>query len=187
MNAPVSPAPPAIQPITFRLCLVFTAISKFNALATGHDFQYCTPMIAAPDSDPNQKTVWISGTASGTYPGQTWPTYPCDDSTTIINVGKGQKPTFIVTVLDDTVKPPSATNYFLRGSAAQNVPRKGVGSGRVGHNFLGIQIAMGSDGSTTLSTADNQTTWPTAYDFLLLVQSASGALGVIDPKIINNP
>lgn len=141
----------------------------------------CSPMmVVTNDGGPapgGGRIVVPSGTASNLRVGQNlYTAYPSQGST--LTVAKQTDVSFSFSVVDAQG---GTRSYFLAGIAVKNM------SGSGGMVFPNATL-QSTNGGSTLSVEDNNVptrTSPISYDFWLLVQNATGDVGLIDPLITN--
>jgi hypothetical protein len=179
------------------IAFVFNNASQFKAVTAGG--QMCTPDIVVFDTNGGE--ISIAGTLSSPSsislpppgkPDKSEPVSMYTASSAQITVTKDKSPQLQFVVCDNTganASPPVApsyTSYLLCGIAMRN---DNNGNRPDVSRFPGFSVLV-DNGITELQQMDdnshNNRTQST-YEFYLVVQNASGDIGLIDPKIINQP
>jgi hypothetical protein len=169
---------------------VFSQSSQFVAL-TGPNAQsgFCTPYLAVTDNGGGE--VVPSGASAGSVTiGKTsfqmFPSQGPSSNPTTLTVSKNHQPKFNFSVVVPDPNNPSkfipATSYALAGLALKKVGSNGVDL----TTFPGLNVSVDKNSITTLSVDDKSSGNTSAtYDFWIMVQNASGDVGLIDPLITN--
>lgn len=179
------------------IAFVFNNINQFKAVTAGG--QMCTPDIVVFDT--NEGEISITGTLSSTSPVSLPPPGKPDKSEQVsvytassakITVAKNRSPQLQFVVCDNTganASPPIAptyTSYLICGIAMRNDDN---GNRPDVSRFPGFSVQV-DKGITELQQTDDNTRNNAAtstYEFYVVVQNANGDIGLIDPKIVNQP
>lgn len=168
------------QPV---FAFVFTSPSQFVPLGPGQSL--CTPDIVMFDDGggdvtltgtPDHPPIFLPVPPGGPYV-KTKQVQPYAASTAIITVNKDRSPAFTFAVCDGSG---NYQIYVLGGIALRNM-KQGGGTGVAEFPCLNINV---NNGATMMHLPDENKDCNT-YEFFVMVQNASGDVGLIDPRIVN--